>query len=149
MRQARSYIAAAVAIVAIVAGVAWASGMAPAVRHDSLERQGTYSYKARPVGADGPLKRCIVCHIIELDGAPRVAPPLYGIVGAPKARAAWYGYSVALKKAGGTWTETDLDAFLTSPSKFLPGTSKTLIGIRDPTERAQIIAGLKASSDQR
>lgn len=149
MRQARSYIVAALLIVAIIAAVAWTSGMAPAVRHDSLERQGTYFYKARPVGADGPLKRCVVCHSIELDGPPRVAPPLYGIVGAPKARAAWYGYSVALKKAGGTWSETDLDAFLTSPSKFLPGTSKTLLGIRDPDERARIIAALKANSDQR
>ena len=149
MRQARSYIAASMLIVAIIAAVAWARGMAPAVRHDSLEQQGTYSYKARPVGADGPLKRCVVCHSIEPDGAPRVAPPLHGIVGAPKARAAWYGYSVALKKAGGTWTETDLDAFLTSPSKFLPGTSKTLVGVSSPNERARIIAALKANSDQR
>ena len=55
----------------------------------------------------------------------------------------WYGYSPALRKAGGNWTEADLDKFLTSPSKFLPGTSKTIIGIPDAKQRADIIAALK------
>jgi cytochrome c2 len=32
---------------------------------------------------------------------------------------------------------------LTSPSKFLPGTSKTIIGIPDAEERADIVAALK------
>jgi len=51
--------------------------------------------------------------------------------------------SPALRKAGGTWTEADLDKFLTAPSKFLPGTNKTLIGIADAKQRADIIAALK------
>lgn len=148
MQRAGSYVAALAAIVAIVAGVVLARGMVPPAAHDALVSDGPYAHKAIPVGADGPLKRCVVCHSIERDGAQRVGPPLYGIVGAPKARESWYGYSVALKKAGGTWTETDLDAFLTSPSKYLPGTSKTFLGVSDPNERAQIIAALKANSDQ-
>jgi cytochrome c len=104
---------------------------------------GHYRFEATPVGADGPLKRCVVCHSVETGGPLRVAPPLHGIVGARKARAAWYAYSAALRKAGGDWTEADLDKFLTSPSKFLPGTAKTIIGIPDPKERADIIAALK------
>lgn len=147
MGRTGSYVAAVAAIVAIVAGVVWARGAtAPAV-HDSLIKDGPYTFKAVPVGENGPLKPCVVCHSVESDGALRVAPPLYGIVGAPKARAKWYGYSAALKKAGGVWTEEDLDAFLTSPSKFLPGTSKTFLGIRDAKERAQVIAALKAKSN--
>ena len=100
-------------------------------------------FEATPVGADGPLKQCVVCHSVESGGPLRVGPPLNGIVGARKARAEWYGYSLALKKAEGTWTEADLDKFLTSPSKFLPGTSKTIIGIPDAKQRADIIAALK------
>jgi cytochrome c len=64
-------------------------------------------------------------------------------VGARKARTEWFGYSLALEKAGGTRTKADLDKFLTSPSKFLPGTSKTIIGIPDAKQRADIIAALK------
>jgi len=41
---------------------------------------------------------------------------LYGIVGATKARATRYGYSLALKTAGGVWSEDDLDKFLLSQS---------------------------------
>ncbi len=149
MQRAGSYIAAGAAIVAIVAGVAWARTMAPPAAHDGLERQGSYVYKAIPVGADGPLKQCVVCHSIERNGALRVGPPLYGIVGAPKARTTWYGYSLALKTAKGVWSEDDLDKFLLSPSKFLPGTSKTLLGVHDAKERAQIIAALKTNSDRR
>ncbi len=149
MQRASSYVAAAAAIVVIVAGVAWARTMAPPAVHDSLERKGPYVYEAMPVGANGPLKRCVVCHSIEPGGTLRVGPPLYGIVGAPKARATWYGYSPALKTAGGVWSEEDLDKFLMSPSKFLPGTSKTLLGVSDADERAQIIAALKAESDRR
>lgn len=144
MQRAGSYVAAVAVIVVIVAGVVWARGAtAPAV-HDGLTSDGTYRFKAVPVGSDGPLKRCVVCHSVEANGPLRVGPPLYGIVGAPKARADWYGYSPALKKAGGTWTEDDLDKFITSPSKFLPGTSKTFLGVADAKERAQIIAALKA-----
>ena len=81
-----------------------------------------------PVGAGGALKPCVVCHSVEAGGPLRAAPSLNGIVGAKKARAEWYGYSPALRQAGGTWTEADLDKFLAAPSKFLPGTIKTIVG---------------------
>ena len=142
MQRVGSYVAAAVVIVAVVMGVIWALRMQP-VGAPGLQTAGPYKFKAMPVGADGALKECVVCHSIETGGPLRVGPPLHGIVGARKARADWYGYSPALRKAAGNWTEADLDKFLTSPSKFLPGTSKTLIGISDAKERADIIAALK------
>ncbi len=64
-------------------------------------------------------------------------------VGARKARTPWYAYSAALQKAGDTWTEADLDKFLVSPSKFLPGTTKAILGYPDAKQRADIIAALK------
>jgi cytochrome c len=139
MQRVASYVAAAVVIIAVVAGIGWAVGM-PGLQTAEASR---YRFEARPVGADGPLKQCVVCHSIETGGTLRVAPPLHGIVGARKARTEYYAYSAALRNAGGDWTEADLDKFLTAPSKFLPGTAKTLVGIADPKERADIIAALK------
>ena len=142
MQRVGSYAAAAVVIVAVVAGVVWTLRMQPK-EAPGLQAAGPYIFKAMPVGADGPLRECVVCHSVETGGPLRVGPPLHGIVGARKARLDWYGYSPALQKAEGNWTEADLDKFLTSPSKFLPGTSKTLIGISDAKQRADIIAALK------
>jgi len=142
MQRFGSYVVAALVIVAIVAGIIWALRMEPLGERGPQTAEGP-RFEAMPVGADGPLKTCVVCHSIESGGSLRVAPPLHGIVGARKARADWYGYSPALRKATGNWTEAELDKFLTSPNKFLPGTTKTLIGVADPKERADIIAALK------
>lgn len=88
----------------------------------------------------------MVCHSIERNGSFRVAPGLWGIVGAPKARAAWFGYSRALATAGGAWTEEDLDKYLTDPDGFLPGTQKTLVGVPE-NERREILAFLRTLHD--
>ena len=142
MQRILSYIAAVV----IIVGLGWAAWLLTAELGLRAAASGPYRFEAVPVGAEGALKPCVVCHSIEAGGTLRVAPPLHGIVGAKKARAEWYGYSPALRRAGGNWTEADLDKFLTAPSKFLPGTSKTIIGIRDAKERADIIAALKKGS---
>ena len=106
-----------------------------------------YRYATKPVGWDGPAGQCVVCHSLE-KGAPwRVAPSLWGIVGAPKASAKGYGYSLALAQAGGTWTVKELDEYLTSPARFLPGTSKTISGLKNPEERARIIKFLGTLKD--
>ena len=142
MQRMGSYLAAIVLILGVIAAVGWGLKEHPlAIAREPA--QGMYRYETTAVGADGPLKDCVVCHSVERGGGLRSAPPLAGIVGAPKARAKWYGYSAALQKAGGTWTEADLDKFLTSPSTFLPGTSKTIVGYPDAKKRAEIIAALK------
>jgi len=104
-----------------------------------------YRYAAEPVGRGGPADECVVCHSIEKNGPFRSAPPLWGIVGAPKARTPWFGYSAALARKGGVWTSEELDQFLADPDAFLPGTSKTLTGIPDAAKRHAAIALLAAS----
>lgn len=113
----------------------------------SVTLEGDYRFATAPVGLDSPASECIVCHSIERGGSLRVAPGLWGIVGDRKARFPWYGYSKALATAGGDWTEDDLDAYLADPDGYLPGTSKTLIGISDPGERAELIAYLETLQD--
>lgn len=105
-----------------------------------------YRYAAKPVGLDGPAGPCVVCHSVEKNGPPRVAPGLWGIVGAPKARLQGYGYSTALAEAGGVWTKQELDQYLASPDRFLPGTKKTIAGL-DSQERAKIVKFLETLRD--
>ena len=103
-------------------------------------------YAAKPAGSDGPAGQCVVCHSIE-KGAPwRVAPTLWGIVGASKAGVKGYGYSQALATAGGTWTVQDLDKYLANPGQFLPGTNK-VVSVTDARERARIIEFLGTLKD--
>ena len=50
-------------------------------------------------------------------------------------------------EAGGVWTERELHDYLTAPDKFLPGTKKTLLGLPDEKERAELIAFLATLKD--
>jgi len=102
-------------------------------------------YPARPAGWNSPAGQCVVCHNLEKGSLPRVAPNLWGIVGAPKAATKGYGYSQALANAGGVWTKQDLDQYLTKPNRFLPGTSKLLTGLpeKERTEIIEFLATLK------
>ncbi|NNK51382.1 MAG: hypothetical protein HKO99_07240 [Xanthomonadales bacterium] len=105
------------------------------------------SFTARPWGLDSAAGRCVVCHSLDKGGPFRVAPNLYGIVGAEKARArSWFNYSPALIKMGGTWTEEDLDLYLADAAAFAPGSTKS-IRVKDPEERERIIVFLEQLQD--
>lgn len=96
-------------------------------------------FTERPWGSGTAAEDCVVCHSLEEGGEFRVAPNLWGIVGDAKARdRSWYSYSPGLIRMGGTWTEEDLDGFLTDAQEFSPGSTKS-IRIDDPQKRAEII----------
>jgi len=136
--------------VAIVGGALWAidpAGGPLSLMIQPASAAETYRYATKPAGLDGPAGSCVVCHSLEKGGPLQVAPTLWGIVGAPKAGAKGYGYSQALAEAGGVWTKEDLDQYLASPDRFLPGTKKTIIGLPDPKERAKIIQYLATLKD--
>lgn len=90
--------------------------------------------------------RCSTCHSID---APRtrMGPHLMGVVGRPIASVADYGhYSQALKDAGAAgrvWTEEELQSFISSPKKAIPGTSMRFFGLWSETDIADMIAYLK------
>jgi cytochrome c len=112
---------------------------APAASADSFTEQ--------PWGADSPAGRCVVCHSLEQGGPFRVAPNLWNIVGAEKAREReWYAYSPGLIEMGGTWTPEDLDRYLEDAAAFAPGSTKS-IRLTDPDERREIIDFLATLTD--
>ena len=85
---------------------------------------------------------CAACHTFVPGGANRVGPNLHGIVGRPYAAQPGFAYSPALAGAGGRWTYESLDHFLTSPSRAVVGTKMAFAGLRNPRDRAHLIAYL-------
>lgn len=78
---------------------------------------------------------CRGCHAVS------IAPTLRGVINRPIASvAAFSGYSAGLKaKSALTWTEANIDTFLSAPDAFAPGTLMTK-AISDPQARANVIA---------
>lgn len=94
-------------------------------------------------GAD-TFKQCVACHTIAAGGANGTGPNLHGTMGKPVGGHAGFAYSDALKGKGGTWTFEQMDAWLTNPKKFAPGTKMTYAGIADPEKRGNVIAYLNS-----
>lgn len=109
---------------------------APAALDERL-RQADVTNGARLFG------RCAACHSIGRGGVDLDGPNLYGVVGGkPAERRSRYAYSAALRRVGGTWSFDRLDAWLTNPAAFAPGTSMAFGGLSDPRDRADVIAFL-------
>jgi cytochrome c len=90
--------------------------------------------------------KCKACHSFDNGGPNRVGPNQWHIVGGPLAHAAGFNYSAALlekKKAVPNWTPEALDAFLANPREWMPGNKMQFAGIKNPAERADLIAWLK------
>ncbi len=86
--------------------------------------------------------QCKTCHVAE-KGQNRVGPSLWGVVGRKSGSVPGYTYSAANKNSGITWTEDKLFAYLEAPQKVVPGTKMAFAGLKNPQDRANVIAYLK------
>ena len=84
-------------------------------------------------------KKCAACHKLE-DGANATGPYLFNVVGRDIGAASGFGYSGSLP--AGAWSAEELNAFLTKPSDYAPGTSMSFAGLKKDTDRANLIAYL-------
>ncbi|MFM9935397.1 MAG: c-type cytochrome [Novosphingobium sp.] len=89
--------------------------------------------------------RCAACHDLNT-GAIRMGPSLKGVVGRKSGTFANFTYSAGMKSKGVTWNPETLDAFLTGPMKYVPGTRMAFPGLSNPQERADVIAYLKQAA---
>lgn len=89
---------------------------------------------------------CAACHSTTADAPPGLGPTLFNIAGKKAGSDPDYDYSPALKAWGMNWTPENLQAFVASPAKAVPGNKMDYPGVPDPTEAkaiADYIATLK------
>ena len=85
--------------------------------------------------------QCKVCHSIE-PGQNNIGPSLAGMFGRKAGTVPGYSYTPEMKDMGVTWTEANLDKYLTDPQAMVSDTTMALIPL-SPADRAAIIAYLK------
>lgn len=91
---------------------------------------------------DPGFAQCAACHSVKA-GEKRLGPSLFGIVGRPKASAAGFAYSPAMKAQKGVWSAAELDAYIANPRGKVPGSRMIYAGMPDAAKRAKLIAWLK------
>jgi cytochrome c len=111
-----------------------------------------FSFATLPAFAEGDaargekvFKKCAECHTAD-EPFNKTGPYLVGIVGRKVASIYYKEYSpemVALGEAGAVWDEASLDRYLTNPKDMVPNGYMSFPGIKEPDERADLIAYLK------
>ena len=85
--------------------------------------------------------RCAACHAIETN---RTGPQHCGLFGRRAGTAPGYTtYSRAMRDSKIVWEAHSLDIFLQAPLQAVPGTAMGYAGVKDPQERADLIAWLR------
>jgi cytochrome c len=88
-------------------------------------------------------ERCMACHALAWD---RTGPHHCGLFGRRAGSVPGFPYSEAMKKSEIVWSARTLDRFLADPAKTVPGTTMGYAGVKDPAERAALIAWLREST---
>lgn len=89
--------------------------------------------------------QCRTCHAVE-EGQNKVGPSLHGIFGRTAGTVPNFRYSAANKASGVVWTEEVLFEYLENPREFMPGTNMSFVGLKQPQQRVDVIAYLKANT---
>lgn len=91
-------------------------------------------------------RQCATCHIDTAEGARRLGPTLFGLMGRKTGSVEGFRYTEANRNAGFAWTPEKLDEYLRNPRALIPGTNMAFAGIRSDKDRADVVAyinGLK------
>ena len=132
-----------------------APASAPTVELTAADKQALVAAMPAPYAtadlANGEAKfaMCQSCHTISKGGPNMTGPNLHGIFGRKVGTDAGFTYSDPVKAAGFTWDEAHLDTWLTDPKADIPGTKMTFPGLKDPKDRIDVIAYLKAETSDK
>jgi cytochrome c len=90
--------------------------------------------------------QCAACHTATKGGPNMTGPNLYGVFGRKAGSLEGFSYSDDLKATGFTWDAPHIDTWITNPRAVAPGTRMSFPGLKDPKDRADVIAYLKAET---
>ena len=104
--------------------------------------------KADPVKGAAYAKVCSTCHSFNKGEAAKMGPNLYGIVGDHHAHMAGFSYSSGMQALSDkVWNYDALNEFLYAPRATVNGTKMSFAGIKNDSDRANVIAWLRTLSD--
>ena len=86
--------------------------------------------------------QCRSCHTIDEGAGNRVGPNLHGVFGREIGSVEGFSYSRPVQEASFVWDAEQLDHWLQNPQTFLPGNRMAFAGVRDETQRRDLIAYL-------
>lgn len=118
--------------------VFWVAGVAQAVETGDAEKGAKL------------FSKCKGCHEVGKDATDRIGPHLNGIFGRDAAAHDGYAYSKSMKRAGVDgliWTTETLDAYIENPRALVSKTRMSFRGMKDPQDRADLMAYLRVFSD--
>jgi cytochrome c len=101
-----------------------------------------------PVKGEQVFKQCKICHQVGPTAKPGVGPVQNNVVGSKAGTRPGFNYSEAMKNSGLTWDEATLDKYLENPKAVVPGTKMVFVGLKNPQDRADVIAYLGTQHGQ-
>ncbi|MEP6785721.1 MAG: cytochrome c family protein [Sphingomonadales bacterium] len=119
-----------------------AASVAPAADNtDTLDGSKLASFTGSAVAGEKVFMACRTCHSTEA-GKNMTGPSLHGLQGHKSGQIPGYKYSEANKASGIAWTNEKLFQYLESPQRVVPGTKMSYTGVKDPQQRADLVAYL-------
>lgn len=103
---------------------------------------------ADPVNGMAKFALCRSCHTITKGGPNLTGPNLYGVFGTKAAKVPGFDFSDAMKDSGFTLDAPTLDRWIADPAAALPQTKMTFLGVKDPKDRADIVAYVALQRDK-
>lgn len=125
------------------------SGAAPAASEPAQPVDiAPFLAKADAEAGKAKIKLCTACHTFDKGGKNGVGPNQWGLIGGHIAHKEDYKYSDAvLAMKGKQWTFQELSDFLANPKKHIPGNKMSFAGMKDPQDRANLLAYLNTLTD--
>lgn len=105
-----------------------------------------YAAAQDPAAGEAVFRRCQACHVVDSD-QNRVGPSLQGVFGREAGAVEGFRYSPAMANSGIVWDEETIDAYLADPRGYIQGNRMAFAGLRDPQQRADVIAYMKQFSE--
>ncbi|MHA7776747.1 c-type cytochrome [Roseibium sp. M-1] len=104
-----------------------------------------------PEKGEKAFQACKSCHQVGAGARNGIGPHLDGLFERRAGSIEGFKYSGAMKRLGEeglVWNDFTLDQYLEKPRAYVPGTRMSFLGMKDKQERTDVIAYLKAQSQE-